>query len=256
MTCGSAREAILDLARGEAVSAPVRAAADQHLRECASCAAELDRQRDLTAALGALAVEAETWRASPAIEERLREAFVAQVPVTSMALESNRSRRWIYALPSAAAIALMVWLGSRPSMPPSPGRGGSAPAAVASPARVTPGTGEEKPAASMVETDVMPERTVRVRAAAGRRAAAPKPVTSFEFLPLPGAAGLPDLESASIVRVAVPIGALPEYGLDIAPGGSKTTVDADVLVGQDGMARAIRLISAEESAIEDTRSRR
>jgi hypothetical protein len=33
-------------------------------------------------------------------------------------------------------------------------------------------------------------------------------------------------------------------------------VDADVLVGQDGLARAIRLVSAEESATQDTRSRR
>ena len=77
-----------------------------------------------------------------------------------------------------------------------------------------------------------------------------------EFEPVPGAAGLPDLESGSVVRIAVPVGALPEYGLDIVQGGSKTTVDADVLVGQDGLARAIRLVSAEESATQDTRSRR
>jgi hypothetical protein len=80
-------------------------------------------------------------------------------------------------------------------------------------------------------------------------------VKSFEFITLPGAAGLPDLESGSVVRISVPVGALPEYGLDIAQVGSKTTVDADVLVGQDGLARAIRLVSAEESATQDTRSR-
>jgi len=80
-------------------------------------------------------------------------------------------------------------------------------------------------------------------------------VRSFEFITLPGAAGLPELESGSVVRIAVPVGALPEYGLDIVQGGSKTTVDADVLVGQDGLARAIRLVTADELTPPDTRSR-
>jgi predicted anti-sigma-YlaC factor YlaD len=68
MTCAAAREAILDFARNLSVSEDVRRAVDEHLGVCANCAAEFERQRDLTAALSALAAEAETWKASRAIE--------------------------------------------------------------------------------------------------------------------------------------------------------------------------------------------
>ena len=249
MTCAAAREAILDSARDVSMSEDVRLAVEQHLAGCANCAVELERQRDLTAALGALAIEARPWRASPAIEGRLREAFAARIRVIpTPQLESKRTDQWIYALTAAAVIALAVWLGSRPSTSVSPDdRASPSGSSMTLPAVSTPSAMEGKtPASSMVERKVT---------GAARRAT-PKQVRSFEFMTLPGAAGLPDLESGSVVRIAVPVGALPEYGLDIVQGGSKTTVDADVLVGQDGLARAIRLVSAEESATQDTRSRR
>ena len=79
---------------------------------------------------------------------------------------------------------------------------------------------------------------------------------AFEFTTLPGAVGLPELESGSVVRIALPVGALPEYGLEIVTDGAKTIVEADVLVGQDGMARAIRLVGEDERSTQETRSRR
>ena len=45
----------------------------------------------------------------------------------------------------------------------------------------------------------------------------------------------------------MPVGALPQYGVDIVPNGLRTTVEADVLVGQDGQPRAIRLVTADEA---------
>ena len=80
-------------------------------------------------------------------------------------------------------------------------------------------------------------------------------VRSVEFIALPSAVGLPDLESGSVVRIQVPVGALPGYGVDIVPNASKTTVEADVLVGQDGQPRAIRLVTAEEQSTRDVRSK-
>lgn len=258
MTCAEAREAILDLARDVSMPENVRLAVEQHLDGCTNCAGELERQRDLTEALSALAAEAETWKTSRGIEERLHEAFVARSQVApTPQFRSRQTDRWLYALAGAAVIAMAVWLGSRPSTAPSSDAGASTAASpVKSPVVSTPLAAEgNKPASSMVEAKVSPQRPVSVRAASGRRAAAPRQVRSFEFVTLPAAAGLPDLESGSVVRIAVPVGALPEYGFDIAQAGSKTTVDADVLVGQDGLARAIRLVSAEESATQDTRSR-
>ncbi len=62
------------------------------------------------------------------------------------------------------------------------------------------------------------------------------------FVPIPGAATLPLLESASIVRYELPVGTLPRYGVDIVPDPARLAVEADLLIGQDGYARAIRLV--------------
>ena len=40
------------------------------------------------------------------------------------------------------------------------------------------------------------------------------------------------------------------YGVDIVPDELRTTVEADVLVGQDGQPRAIRLVTADEQSTE------
>jgi hypothetical protein len=259
MTCSSAREAILDFARDESMSDDARLAVEEHLGACANCVVELERQRSLTTALNALAAEAETWKPSPGIERRLQEAFVARTLGTPIPQSKSRGvDRWVYALAGAAVVALAVWLGSRPSTaPPAEPARPTAASAETTPRVSTPlPIEQEKPAPPTVEANVSPGRRAPVRAAAGRRAAPSKPVRSFEFITLPGAAGLPDLESGSVVRVAVPVASLPEYGLDIVQGESNTTVDADVPVGQDGLARAIRLVSAEELATQDTRSRR
>jgi hypothetical protein len=62
-----------------------------------------------------------------------------------------------------------------------------------------------------------------------------------EFVIVPGAAALPPMESGSLVRMVVPVAMLPSLGLT-PPAGSKDAVKADVIVGQDGLTRAVRLV--------------
>lgn len=258
MTCASVRDAILDLARDVAMSEPVRAAADAHLRDCAGCAAEFERQRDLTAALGALSADAATWNSSAGLEERLHATFAARRPVApAPSRDSNSFNRRLGALAVAAVIVLAVWLGGRPVTPPqTDGRrqpAVSAPSPSVSPAPEQAGRQQGAP---IVEARSAARRSIARPSRSPRRTAASNRVQSFEFMTLPGAVGLPELESGTVVRIALPVGALPEYGLDIVTNGAKTTVEADVLVGQDGMARAIRLVGVDELSTQDTRSRR
>jgi hypothetical protein len=63
-----------------------------------------------------------------------------------------------------------------------------------------------------------------------------------DFIPLPGAAALPELERGDVVRIEVPIAGLAAYGFDMVPDATPASVAADLLIGQDGMARAIRLM--------------
>jgi hypothetical protein len=78
----------------------------------------------------------------------------------------------------------------------------------------------------------------------------PRIVRPEGFVALPGAIGLPEFESGAIVRVALASASLPAYGIEIAPDAPEPSVEADLLVGQDGRARAIRLvtIAAESNA--------
>jgi hypothetical protein len=62
-----------------------------------------------------------------------------------------------------------------------------------------------------------------------------------DFVPLPGAAALPELEHADVVRITVPVAGLAAYGFDMVPDAMPVAVAADLLIGQDGVPRAIRL---------------
>jgi hypothetical protein len=55
---------------------------------------------------------------------------------------------------------------------------------------------------------------------------------------------LPEFESGTIVRLELSLASLPSYGVDITRAGTDRPVEADVLVGQDGQPRAIRLVTS------------
>jgi hypothetical protein len=84
----------------------------------------------------------------------------------------------------------------------------------------------------------------RPRAASGPsvRGVRPAPQPPNEFVIIPGTTGLPALESGSLVRMDLPVSVLPSMGV-APPQGRRTAVRADVIIGQDGVARAVRLVN-------------
>ena len=61
------------------------------------------------------------------------------------------------------------------------------------------------------------------------------------FVPWPGAHTWPPFESGELVRVNLPASALPALGL-WPPPSAGSVVQADIVVAQDGFARAVRLV--------------
>lgn len=62
------------------------------------------------------------------------------------------------------------------------------------------------------------------------------------FITLPyGQSGVP-LEQPVIVRIDIPVSQLGAMGVQVNPQAAKGTVTADLLVGQDGVARAVRFV--------------
>lgn len=64
------------------------------------------------------------------------------------------------------------------------------------------------------------------------------------FVAWPGASAWPPLESGSLMRVELPLSLLPTLGLS-APSSATAMVPADIVVGQDGFARAVRLVQQQ-----------
>lgn len=62
-----------------------------------------------------------------------------------------------------------------------------------------------------------------------------------EFVIVPGAAALPPLESGELVRMELPVSMLPALGV-VPPASAAMRVKADLIVGQDGLPRAVRLV--------------
>jgi hypothetical protein len=70
----------------------------------------------------------------------------------------------------------------------------------------------------------------------------PREAAVGDFVAWPGSVGLPPLESGELVRVELPVSVLPTLGLR-PPASHKSAVTADLLVGQDGLTRAVRLVN-------------
>jgi hypothetical protein len=134
---------------------------------------------------------------------------------------------WLGAVASAAAAALAVW-NYHPALPLATGV-----TVVEHPLRPVP--------VAKVEASAQPNPApVRRSRRVVRRAAEPQEIAT-EFFPLMDAP--PPFESGQLVRMVVPASTMLKVGLPVAPERWNDRVQADVLVGEEGMARAIRFVS-------------
>jgi hypothetical protein len=201
------------------------------------------------AAIKALGSSIEMPRQKAArIERNLQRAFAARHAVTAGPTRPEGNRRWrpwlaAAAAVLAAAIGIQVWreartvtenhvmstsLASAPTLLP------------AAPPRPVP------------KQASVPDRTTGAptRAVVRPKRPAARVVRPSGFVALPGSAGLPQFESGTIVRMELQLASLPAYGIDISPAADDRPVEADVLVGQDGQPRAMRLITNSSRSVQ------
>jgi hypothetical protein len=210
-----------------------------------------------------------------AMERRLLEAFAAHHAAAEKSESSPRGslpvpaltgrswRRWVAAAAAVVVFAAGV-LGWRAVRSPDPQSGTAPSAAAPSPAlpsaAPTPAPAPPVPTTAIARNgERAPVVDVVASSATGPRRASTKPpprtpavVRSSGVVALPGAAELPQFESGTIVRLELPVASLPGYGVDISRAGGDGSVEADVLVGQDGQARAIRLVTSQSSSSRST----
>ncbi len=198
------------------IGGEVEASAADHVRECAGCAAVMRDQTVLEAGLRSLAAECSRLKAPGRLEGKLLAAVRGQM---GLATPPHPRFRWTPALPWAAAAAVVsvaLLLVAARGWQQHPVAHSAAPA----------GSAE---LAALNWTADLP---------AGDSAAA----EGKEFVPLPNADRLPPNEDLNLVRVEVPRSAMIALGYAVTADRASELVRADVVLGSDGLARAVRFL--------------
>jgi hypothetical protein len=261
MNCLSFEAAINDLARDRMMDAATRNRALAHAVACAQCALRLADEQALTAGLRKMAASAE--EAPPSLEASLREAFRATVAAPcepAVAKSDAGSYRWLRWAAAAAAIllvALIALTAARLRNGETQDQKKEAQQKEEQPAGA-PGGVDQKPEYEPHHVAEVRDRTQSGGAPqsgrrGGRRSSsnkktrpveAPESSTEIatEFIPLMHGEAMTPSDGGQIVRVEMPRSALVSFGLpmNMERGGGR--VKADVVVGNDGLARAIRFV--------------
>jgi hypothetical protein len=231
MNCHTITATIVDVARGRDAGAGSTAAVESHIEHCVACRARFTREQRLSAGLRALAASVVDQGVDDSLEARLLDAFPSQRSAAADAPVKHYRWLQVAAALTLVAGAVVAWQVSRAprveTVPP-----------------VTPAPASQQIVKSM-ETPVVTPTVTEPPQPSERPTHRPRPsriVRAEGFIPLPSAASLPDFESGEIVRVDLPVTSLPMYGIDIAPDVRSSVVKADFLIGQDRVARAIRLV--------------
>lgn len=272
MTCEEFERVVTDLACEFLIEAATRKRALAHARACSACAARLQQERALTAALD-LAATAETAQAPARMKTALLGAFQQQnrqadapAPLVRVKELSHGWSGWMTA--AAAVLLLLAILVAlqvlhKQSQAESPA-GLQAQMAQESPSKEampqTNGVTNQSSLASSIQKrdDVQTAARNDKTGNAPRAQRRLRPVfhpelarmtrpsrtseTVSDFIPLTELADATAISSGTIVRVEMPRASLIAMGLPLNAERAHETVKADIVVGDDGLARAIRLV--------------
>ena len=256
MNCQRFENLVGELARGQMMEADVRAEALIHIAECSRCASRLHNEEMLTRGLGALAVEMNSLVAPSSIEATLLHTFRQPKVVVPLPAARDHRRYWLAAV---AALLLIVFsvVAVRWNQSQAPQRQIVAGGAKPNDESVVLSTPSPEPTATQAVNQTprpnpRPKRNNGNTSFAGNRNVQAKDnnvvanhvnneiATDFMPLGFMNAAVLQD--GGQIVRVELPRTALANFGLPVNMDRYNEKVKADVLLGVDGMAHAIRFV--------------
>jgi len=261
MNCHGFEMGVTDLARNQIMDARAKAEALCHADACLRCRASLAEGRMLTAGVAGLAGSAETEEAPPRIEALLIAALGEQQKQVGVPGRKRRWPWWAVAAALAAIIVSVALIALRVDKLPRAEQAGKSGEAIPS---VPPMAVEQKKAAPEApgKKDVEPGRDDSPQKAKPQRrimqvvdrtrsvnAKNNKPAASSssgeiatDFIPLVQGEDLTRMEGGQVMRVEMPRSALMSYGLPMNMERANERIKADVVVGNDGLARAIRFV--------------
>ncbi len=272
MNCHSFESIINDLARDQIMDAEAKASAHAHAKECERCSARLADEIMLTAGLKRLAAKMESEQAAPSVEAALVAAFRRRQAEAAVTTRAGGWLRWAVAASIALIIVVvaLVMLRVEKQSPPARAKEGVAPQSQpqignqsTEPTPENSLSGDKQMTANATGNQAALKQTQRVNRRKNETAKATAqlnpqnkddalskdkdamPVTAeiaTDFIPLIQSGNLTRMEGGQVVRVEMPRSALAQFGLPINLERAGERIKADVVVGNDGLARAIRFV--------------
>ncbi|HKQ51989.1 MAG TPA: hypothetical protein VJT74_06460 [Pyrinomonadaceae bacterium] len=267
MSCRNYETILTEVARGQMLDARARTDALAHTETCARCAARLANEQALSAGLRALSSSAATSQTPACVEEKLLAAFRQGpnfVPAVTHVVSPQQRRVW-WAVAAAVAILAVSTFAALRLLPGNTKQPAEQGAKVVQPTpHTTPPWREdernvaepERAVASGADNQdrklipvVQPQRPRReARRGLVRDAGVSPEVASADeeiatdFMPLSYGSSLSQIDDGQVVRVELSRSALHSFGLPVNVERAGERVKADVLLGNDGVARAIRFV--------------
>jgi hypothetical protein len=254
MNCREFEDIVNDLVRAQSglklIDAASRMEGTAHAEICGRCASRLADERALSAGLKSLAASDEGKVAPAGVEAALLATFRARSSNPPARRLPGRSKSWPrWSLAAAAAILIASGFVVYRAVQNGARKDGGA---------LTEKTPAPQPVAEREDQIANEAAGTESRAPRPRRGARPrtnKPfiidsVTTYakdsesatDFFPLGYGGDQKPMERGEVIRVQMPSSALIAFGLPVNVERADMPVKADLLVGEDGLARAIRFV--------------
>jgi hypothetical protein len=225
MNCQEVETSIIDLARNGALEAEERDSALAHLIQCRQCRDRVAEEKRLTEGLLAWNASLTGEQAPPDLEGTLRAAFRRKA-------DPSPRRRWLQFAAAgsiAAAVLLFKLLSS------------------ATPPQLAPVAPRPQPPAAVTVANadravVSPARAAKRKRQATSLPHLPAAEVRTEFMPVAQGDEWTPLDGGRLVRVKLPRSAMSVFGIPVDPGRGPERVQADVVLSDDGLLRAIRFV--------------
>jgi len=227
MTCREFDEVVHGFVRMELLDVNVREAALEHAGHCELCSQRMADAAALADASGTVGRIAREDQTPPHVEALLLAAFRNHHRRASW----RRSLEWASVGAAAAVLLVFLWTaGGRPKGQTTP------------PARKDASSQSGIPLEAKVPASLAEDESTQ-----GAEVEIPDTSTSeafvaSDFVAVPYTAGISPDDPGMVVRVQLTRASLSELGYPIAETPDEELILADVLVGEDGWPRAVKLV--------------
>ena len=229
MTCREFDEVVHEFVRMELLDVSLREAVTEHAAHCDNCAQRMREAGMLAEVTEAAAGSIHEMQAPPNVEAILLSAFRNQRRGRHTALW--RTFEWAAAGTAVAMLTGVLWTSStRSKVQPSP-----AP-------RKDVSSQSREPLDATGPALSQPDETTPGTEIGVSNAGATETYSVADFVPVPFAVRIGPEDPGMVVRVQMTRASLAELGYPVDDVYSSDWVRADVLVGQDGWPRGVRVV--------------